>query len=136
MEKARRTYIDTLRAVILVFLGMSVPSMTFGERLSPVRVEEEAMKIELLPKRIKKGVVSFPSGFTGLRSEESEVEHTADHLLPQQGPLSTENHALVETTDASGGTMINLQGKFQCGLKVPQESMDIHIEKSFSPTIP
>ncbi len=72
----------------------------------------------------------------GFRSAESDGQRTAEALVPLQRSLSTKAPELVETTDASGGTMIQLQGKFQCGLKVPQELMSPAVDPSLAPTIP
>lgn len=136
MKKARRASIFILGAMILVSPCLSVPSISFGELLLPVPVEGETTKTEPSPKEIKDEVVSFPPGSSGFRSEESGIAKTSDQLLPLGAALSTEEQELVETTDASGGTMINLQGRFQSVLKVPRESMDSPVEEPLSPTIP
>lgn len=136
MGKARWVLIVILIGIILTFLGMSVPAMSSGELLWPVSTDEETTTTDPSLKELKKEVVPFPFGTTGFRSEESEVEETGVRELPLQRGLSRENQELVETTDASGGTMINLQGRFQCGLKVSPDTRDTSVEESLSPVAP
>jgi len=136
MGKARRTPICMLGGIILVALGVSVPSISLGELSSPVPGGETAMKIDDFPKETKTDVMPFVFGTKGLHAEEFEGKHTADHLLPLQRVLSIEDQELVETTDASGGTMIHLQGRFQSRLQVSHENMDSLVEKFVSPVFP
>lgn len=136
MRKARGTRILITGGMILVALGMNVPSISFGELVSPVEGKEKATKIAPSPKEAKADVVPFAFGVQGMRSDESEGEHTAGHQLPQQRALSVEDQELVETTDASGGTMIHLQGKFQSRLQGTHKYKDTSVEESLSPARP
>ena len=135
MGKVQRTSICILRVMLLLAPGLGVSSLTFGEFLSSSSVKETSKKTEGSGKG-KRNMMSLPSGFAGLRSEESEVERTAEQASSPQRLLEIENQDFVETTDASGGTMINLQGKFQSGLMVSEETQDSPIEKSLPPAMP
>lgn len=136
MEYARRAPIFFLGGMLGVSLLICVPCMVFGEALSPIPMEGKRTKAESLSRETKNELKSIPPGSTGFRSEESEKERASDDVLPIQSAVSVEDQELVETTDASGGTMINLQGRFQSVLKVPDESMDSPVEEPFSPVIP
>lgn len=136
MGKARGIRILITGGMILVALGMNVPSMSFGERLSPIEGKGKATKSAPSPKETKADVVPFAFGANGMRSTESEGEHTAGQRLPQQRALTMEDQELIETTDASGGTMIHLQGKFQSRLQGTHKSTDPAIEEPLSPARP
>lgn len=136
MRKTRQIPIFIFGGMILASLGMSEPSISFGELLTPVLVEKKTTNTKRLIEETKKAVAAFPSGSTGFRAEEVEGEQAANDLLPRQRALSTKETALVESTDASGGTMINLQGRFQCGLKVPHKSMETSVGEPLAPAIP
>jgi len=115
-------------------LGMNLPSMSFGERSLPVPWEGTVTKIDPSPKEMQTDMVApFAFGAQGMRSAESEGEHTADHRLPQQRALRMEDQELMETTDASGGTMIHLQGRFQSRLQSTDQSIETLVEEPLSP---
>jgi len=136
MNITKRVSICFLGAIILMSPCFNVPSMSFGEPLSTVSVSEENTKIKPSSQETKKKVVSSSFRSTGFRSEESEVEHSSDEVLPLPSALSTEEEKLVETTDASGGTMINLQGRFQSVLRAPSETIDKPVEGPLPPVVP
>ncbi len=118
----------TLKSVVAALVGMLlfviVPSESFGEPIVPVPVHEIITGLKSLHMQNEhgKGVHSSRSG--GFRAEESDGEDNSEQGLSLQRSLSAKKAELIEMTDASGGTMIRLQGRFQCGLKTPPEPQD------------
>jgi hypothetical protein len=137
MGKARRTPIILIAGgMFCVSLGMSVLPMSLGGFLSSASGEEAAMKINLSSKTTKTDTTSFHSGTKGLQAEGLEGEHSVDQLLLPPQALSMADEELVETTDASGGTMIHLQGRFQSRLQASHESVGSSVEKPLAPARP
>ncbi len=122
--------------LLVASLIVSMSSTTFGELVAPTPVNSNTAQAELWYQQNERSERAFPAESMGFRSAESEGEFIDTPLVPLQRSLSVKEPELVERTDASGGTMIQLQGKFQCGLKVPQKRMDTVVEPTISPTLP
>ncbi len=136
MNNVRLTTMAIRTGILSASLCLSMSSMSFGELAAPGPVNTNTAQAESLDQQNESSERAIPSEYMGFRSAESEGEPTVVPLAPLQRSLSAREPELVETTDASGGTMIQLQGKFQCGLKVTQESMDKVVEPSMAPNIP
>ncbi len=109
-----------IRAGLLVAsLVLSMPSTSFGELATQTPMRTNTVEAESSYQQNERSERAFSGESVGFRSAESEGESVAAPLVPLQRSLSAKEPELLETTDASGGTMIQLQGKFQCGLKVP-----------------
>ena len=117
-------------------LVLSMSSVSFGERAVSTPVNTSTVQAETSYQQNARSESAISSESMGFRSAESEGETTVAPLVPLQRSLSVNEPKLVETTDASGGTMIQLQGKFQCGLKVPQKRMNMVVEPTLSPVTP
>ena len=122
--------------LLLALLVLSMSSTTFGELGAQTLVHSNTEQAELSHQQNERSKRALPSESMGFRSAESESESTFVPLAPLQRSLSVKEPELVETTDVSGGTMIQLQGKFQCGLKVQSKQMDRIIDPMLSPTMP
>ena len=75
-------------------------------------------------------------GAAGFRSEESEIAETSEELVPLQSTVSSEELEFVETTDASGGVMIDLKGRFQSVLKVPSATKEVSVQEPTPSVVP
>lgn len=136
MECTRRAPIVFLGGMLGVSLLICVPYMVFGEYFSPIPMEGKRTKTESLPRETKNELKSIPPGSTGFRSEESKKERASDDVSPIQSAVSVEDQELVETTDASGGVMIDLKGRFQSVLKVPSAAEDTRVREPLPPVVP
>ena len=130
MNRIRMTSSAIHVGILAISLFLSIVSMCFGESVSPTPEKMNMAQPESLYQQNASGERAHAAGSMGFRSAESEEEGTGETLVPLQRSLSVKKPELVETTDASGGTMIQLQGKFQCGLKVPHEPMDLAVAPS------
>ena len=119
--------------MIFLVLGISVPFRSLGEPLSATLLEGKQSTDPIFSEEITKESETIHPGSVGIRAEELEKGQSLDHQPPQQPSVSSEKPELVETTDASGGTMINLQGQFQCGLKVSPGSTNASGKESLAP---
>ncbi len=122
--------------LLVASLIVSMSSTTFGELVAPTPVNSNTAQTESSYQQNERSERAFSAESMGFRSAESEGESTVSPLAPLQRSLSVKEPELVETTDASGGTMIQLQGKFQCGLKVPQGQMDTVVDPMLLPAMP
>ncbi len=136
MNNVRLPQMAIHAGILAASLFLSMASTSFGELVAPAQVNTNTAQIESLHQQNESRGRAFPSESMGFRSAESEGASTVAPLVPLQRSLSVKEPELVETTDASGGTMIQLQGKFQCGLKVPQKQMDTVVAPPLSPAIP
>ena len=105
--------------LLVASLVLSMWSTSFAELTAQDPVKTNTVEAESSYQQNERAERVFLSESVGFRSAESEGEAVAAPPVPLQRSLSAKEPELLETTDASGGTMIQLQGKFQCGLKVP-----------------
>ena len=127
-----------IRTGLLAALLVLIMSFTsFGELVAPTSVNTNMVHAESSHQQNENLARALSSESMGFRSAESEGESTVAPLVPLQRSLSVKKPELVETTDASGGTMIQLQGKFQCGLEGSTRNGWIQLlTPQLAPTIP
>lgn len=121
MGYTRFSIIDGICGLIGISLFLCSTSLAFGEALSINGV---------------KGVETVSPGAAGFRSEESEISETSNKIAPLQSTVSSEELEFVETTDASGGVMIDLKGRFQSVLKVPSATKEVSVQELTPPVVP
>jgi len=121
MGYTRFPIIDGIGGLFGISLFICSTSLAFGEAMS-IKDQKE--------------VETFSPGAQGFRAEESEITGSSEALAPLQSTVSSEEQEFVETTDASGGVMIDLKGRFQSVLKVPSATKKISVQEPLPPVVP
>ncbi len=121
MGYARFPIINGISRLFGIFLFFGSTSLAIGE----------AMSIDG-----QKNVETVSPAAAGFRAEESEITGSSKVLAPSQSTVSSEEQELVETTDASGGVMIDLKGRFQSVLKVPSATPETSVQEPIPPVVP